>query len=79
MFLQYVLTRMVLNAQQNYLIEGLAGNLVDKGVAILQYADDTILCIKDYLDMARNMYCLLHIYEMLSSLKINFPKSDVIW
>ena len=35
MFLQYVMTRMVLNAQQNYLIEGLAGNLVDKGVAIL--------------------------------------------
>jgi hypothetical protein len=38
---------MVSLAQQNGLITGLASNLLDKGVAMLQYADDTILLIQD--------------------------------
>jgi hypothetical protein len=41
------LSKMVSLAQQNGLITGLASNLVDKGVAMLQYADDTILLIQD--------------------------------
>jgi hypothetical protein len=37
---------MVHKAQENNLIVGLAENLIPKGVAILQYADNTILCQK---------------------------------
>ena len=42
------------------------------------YADDTIICLKDNLDMARNMKLLLYLYEMMSGLKINFSKSEVL-
>ena len=69
---------MVRKAQQNNLICGLAYNLIDKGVAILHYADDTIVCIKDNIDTARNMELLLYLYEMMSILKINFSKSEVL-
>jgi hypothetical protein len=38
------LTRMVIRAQQNNLMTGLIKYLIPRGVAILQYADDT-LCV----------------------------------
>jgi hypothetical protein len=47
-------------------------------VVILQYADDTIFCLKDDLDNARNVKLLLYLYEMMFGLKINFTKSEVI-
>ena len=65
-------------AQSNKLIEGLVPEYVDHGVAILQYADDTILCIQDDKDKATNLKLLLCIYEEMSGLKINFSKSEVI-
>ena len=46
---------MVRQAQRNGLLCGLADNLISGGVVILQYADDTIICLKDNIDMARNM------------------------
>ena len=49
------LSRMVRQAQRNGLLCGLANNLISGGVVILQYADDTIICLKDNIDMARNM------------------------
>ena len=65
-------------AQSNKLTEGLVPEYVDHGVAILQYADDTILCIQDDKDQATNLKLLLCIYEEMSGLKINFSKSEVI-
>jgi hypothetical protein len=50
---------------------------IENGVVILQYADDTILCIQDDKEQATNLKLLLYIYEM-SGLKINFSKSEVI-
>jgi len=72
------LARMVRQAQNNGLLCGLASNLVEKGVAILQYADDTIICLKDDINMARDMKLLLYVYEQMSGLKINFAKSEVL-
>jgi len=72
------LAKMVNMAQGNDLIEGLVPEYVHKGVAILQYADDTIICLKESLDNARNMKLLLYLYENMSGLKINFTKSEVI-
>uniref|UniRef100_A0A453IJ07 Reverse transcriptase domain-containing protein n=2 Tax=Aegilops tauschii subsp. strangulata TaxID=200361 RepID=A0A453IJ07_AEGTS len=40
------LTKMIKNAQKNKLIVGLASDLIPDGVAVLQYADDTIICIE---------------------------------
>jgi hypothetical protein len=42
-----ILAKMIFLAQQNGLITDLASNLIDKGVAILQYADEIILLIQD--------------------------------
>jgi hypothetical protein len=56
----------------------LADNLVENGIAILQYADDTILLIQDDLGGARNLKLLLYIFEVMSGLKINFEKSEIM-
>lgn len=72
------LSKMIRKAQENNLIMGLAANLIPKGVAVLQYADDTIICLKDDIESARNMNLLLYLYEVMSGLKINFNKSEVI-
>ena len=77
-FVADCLSRMVRKAQRNNLICGLADNLIENGVVILQYADDTIICLKDDIEVARNMKLLLYLYEMMSRLKINFSKSEVI-
>jgi hypothetical protein len=65
-------------AQSNQTITGLLPEYVDKGVAILQYADDTILCLEDNEENARNMKLLLYLFGNMSGLKINFNKSEVI-
>jgi hypothetical protein len=72
------LAKMINLAQQNGLITGLAGNLIHQGVAVLQYADDTILLIQDDAQQAVNLKLLLYIFESMYGLKINFEKSEVI-
>lgn len=49
-----------------------------KGVAVLQYADDTIICLKHSIEGARNLKLLLYMYELMAGLKINFHKSEVM-
>jgi len=49
------LTTMVSKAQQNGLITGLVEHIIPHGVAILQYADDTIVCLKNDMEGAVNM------------------------
>lgn len=65
-------------AQRNDLIEDLAPEYVDKGFAILQHADDTILCLKEDMHQAANLKLQLYMYEVMSGLKINFSKSEVM-
>ena len=77
-FVADCLTRMVIRAQENNIFSGLVDNIIPRGVAILQYADDTIICLKHDLDGARNMKMLLYLFEMLSGLKINFNKSEIL-
>jgi hypothetical protein len=69
---------MVSKAQQNGLITGLVDHIIPHGVAILQYADDTIVFLKNNMEEAVNMKLLLYIYEMMAGLNINFNKSEVM-
>jgi hypothetical protein len=46
-------------------------------MAILQYADDTIVFLKHDLLGATHMKLLLYLFEMLAGLKINFNKSEI--
>jgi hypothetical protein len=72
------LSRMILRAQSNNLFSGLVDHIISKGVVVLQYDDDTIICLKQGVEGARNMKLLLYLYEMMAGLKINFYKSEVI-
>jgi len=69
---------MVHKAQQNGLITGPISHIVPNGVAILQYADDTIIFLKHDLEGAMHMKLLLYLFEMLAGLKINFNKSEIL-
>jgi hypothetical protein len=64
-------------AKEDGQVRGLVPHLVDGGISILQYTDDTILFMKNDLEHAKNMKLLLCAFEQLSGLKINFHKSDV--
>ena len=57
------LTKMVIKAQQNGLFKGLASDLIPNGVAILQYAHDTILCFEDNPRNALNIKLLLYFFK----------------
>jgi hypothetical protein len=59
-------------------IRGVVSHLVHNGVTHLQYADDTILLLElDDLAIA-NLKFILICFEIMSGLKINFFKSEVI-
>ena len=58
-------------------IDGVVNHLVDGGLSILQYADDTILFMDHDLEKARNLKLILSAFEQLSGLKINFHKSEL--
>jgi hypothetical protein len=68
---------MVLEAQQNDLLVGLAPDLIDKGVAIMQYADDTFICISHDPEKAINLKLLLYLFDLMCGLKINSQKSEI--
>jgi hypothetical protein len=73
------LAKMISLAQSNKLIEGLVPKYINNGVAVLQYADDTIMCIQDNKEQATHLKLLLYLYESMSGLKINFAKSESSW
>ena len=73
----YMLTIMIERAKSDGQIEGVVPHLVDGGLSILQYADDTILFMEHDLDKAVNLKLILSAFEQLSGLKINFHKSEL--
>uniref|UniRef100_A0A8I6XIG6 Reverse transcriptase domain-containing protein n=1 Tax=Hordeum vulgare subsp. vulgare TaxID=112509 RepID=A0A8I6XIG6_HORVV len=71
-----MLALLIKRAKDKDMIGGLIPHLVDGGVSILQYADDTILFMEHDLVKARNLKLILCLFEQLSGLKINFNKSE---
>src|SRR6266498_1668085 len=72
-----MLSILIKRAKEQGQIGGVVPHLIDEGLSILQYADDTILFMDDDLDKARNMKLLLCAFEHTSGLKINFHKSEL--
>ena len=58
-------------------VEGVIPHLVDSGLSILQYANDTVIFMSHDMGKAINMKFLLCVFEQLSGLKINFHKSEI--
>jgi hypothetical protein len=62
-FVADALTRMMLKAQSNRVVAGLVEHLISHGIALLQYVDDTILCLKmiwKVLEMSNCSYTCLN-------------------
>jgi hypothetical protein len=72
-----MLAIMINRAKEDGQVSGLIPHLVDGGVSILQYADDTIIFLEHDLEKALYMKLVLCIFEQLSVLKINFHNSEV--
>ena len=72
-----MLTIMINRAKLDGQIEGVIPHLVDGGLSILQYADDTILFMEHDPEKALNMKLILSAFEQLSGLKINSHKSEL--
>jgi retron-type reverse transcriptase len=72
-----MLAVLIERAKSQGFIEGLVPHLVDDGLSILQYADDTILFIEDDLVKAKVLRLVLSAFEKLSGLKINFHKGEL--
>ena len=68
---------MIKRAKADGLIDGVIPHLVDDGLSILQYADDTILFMEHDIEKATNLKLILSAFEQLSGLKINFHKSEL--
>lgn len=64
-------------AKENGLICGLIPKLIDGGVSLLQYADDTVILFRDDVEIDRNVKLDLYLFENMSGLKINFDKSEL--
>ena len=59
-------------------IQGVVPHLIPRGLTHLQYADDTMIMIQKSDLAVANLKFLLICFELLSGLKINFHKSEVI-
>jgi hypothetical protein len=72
-----MLAVLIARAREMGHFSGLVPHLVDDGLSILQYADDTILLMEDDMEGAKKLKLILSAFEKLSGLKINFHKSEL--
>jgi hypothetical protein len=72
-----MLAILIARAKAEGQVEGVIPNLIEDGLSILQYADDTIIFMSHDVQKAVNMKFLLNTFEQVSGLKINFHKSEI--
>jgi len=59
-------------------LEGLVPHLVENRLSHLQYADDTVIFLRNTQVSKRNLKFILFCYEAMSGMKINYEKSEVL-
>jgi len=72
-----MLSILIKRAKNQGQVGGVVPHLIDDGLSILQYADDTIIFMEHDLEKARNMKLLFCAFKQVSGLKINFHKSEL--
>ena len=72
-----VLAIIIERAKEDGQVNGVVPHLVEGGLSILQYADDTVIFMDHDIDKAKNMKLLLYVFEQLSGFKIYFHKSEI--
>jgi hypothetical protein len=73
-----VLTKILKKAADLEYINSLGVEFFPQGVISLQYADDTILFLDRDLDKLRNMKTILSSFELMSGMRVNYNKSELI-
>jgi hypothetical protein len=73
-----ILSRIMQKVVDAGLIKGLGSDLVDNGVISLQYADDTILFMEKNETYAQNLKWILTCFELMSGMRINYHKSELV-
>jgi hypothetical protein len=71
-----MLAILINRAKEEGQFDGIIPHMVDGGLLILQYTNNTVLFLDHDLDKAKNLKLLLCAFEKLSGLKINFHKSE---
>lgn len=71
------LTVLINQAKNDDQVRGVVTHLVEDGLSILQFADDTIIFMYNDLERAKNIKLLLSVFEQLSGLKINIHESKM--
>lgn len=66
-------------AKEAVQVGGLIQHLVNGGVSILHYTDDTIIFMEHGMVKAKNMKLIICLFEQLSGLKVNFHKSGLLY
>ena len=69
---------MLIKAVGHGLIQGLLPEVQEGGIVSLQYADDTLLFLKNDINQAKHFKYLLACFEQLSGLVINYDKCDLL-
>jgi hypothetical protein len=72
-----MLATLIFWAKSNGKFRGVVPHLIEGGLSILQYADDTILFMNHDMLQAKDLKLVLSTFEQLSRLKINFHKSEL--
>ena len=72
-----MLAVMIGRAKEDGQFEGVIPHLVDGGLSILQYEDNTIIFMDHDTEKARRLKLILSAFKQLSGLKINFHKSEL--
>jgi hypothetical protein len=72
-----MLAILIARAKEAGQVEGVIPHLVQDGLSILQYVDDTVIFMSHDVERARNMKLILSTFEQLLGLKINFHKSEI--
>jgi mannosylglycoprotein endo-beta-mannosidase len=72
-----MLAILIARANEARQVEGVIPHLIQDGLSILQYADDTVIFMSHDVAKVINMKLILSTFEQLSRLKINFHKSEI--
>jgi hypothetical protein len=73
-----VFSRMLVKGTEEDLISGLCPNFLPGGIVSLQYADDTLLFLKNVPRVALNLSWILTCFEQIFGMRVNFHKSEHI-
>jgi hypothetical protein len=71
-----ILATLMKKATEHGRIKGVMSHLIPEGISHIQYVDDTILMVEGDDNSIINMKFILYCFEWLSSLRINYHKSE---